>query len=290
MLAVGVAALLVAGALVLRDVLDDGGSDGGDGGGGELVVACVRELADACEALTGVADLRIEDPASTIASAGDVDAWVTFDPWPAVAATAEQRELFPGEPVAVATTGLLLLARTDDVPAACSAGVDWSCVATATGSNAAALASPTTAFGLLALGHAATEWAAVEQPGEALTRAEIEGAPFQAWLDGIQFGGDPLEDMLQIGRAGPVATATTQARHTVEVVPSREARNLGAVATSVDASIAVVVAGPAAERIARREPFLAALDALGYDRSTDAAARSLGLPSPGVLVALQELA
>lgn len=292
-LAVGIAALLIAGALFLRNVLEDDDGGGGEGeGGGELVVACVRELREACEALDGVSELRIGDPAATIeaAAAGEIDAWVTFDPWPAIAAEQERRDVFAGEPVAVATTGIVLLARTASLPPECDRTVDWSCVAAATGSNAAALPSPTTAFGLLALGHAAIGWAAVELAGEPLTRAEIEDTPFQAWVGRIAFGGDPLEDMLLLGRAGPVATAATQARHATDVVPSRESANLSPAPTTAAASITVVVAGPRADRIAGQEAFLVALDELGYDRSAAPDAATVGLPSPGVLVALQELA
>lgn len=289
-LAVGVAALLIAAALVARGALDDDG--GGDGGDGGLVVACVPELRQACEALTEVADLRVEGPAATIeaAVAGEIDAWVTLDPWPAMAAEQQRRDVLGGETVAVASTGAVLLARTAALPAGCAGTADWACVAGATGAAAPTLPRPDTALGALLLGHAARSWSAVARPGEPFAANEFTLPEFEAWLGSLRFAADPVADMIQLAPAGPVATATTGAVARTVVATSREAGQLAASPLAEPASIVVVVVGPAAERVAGQRGLHDALDALGYDELDDPAARTVGLPGPGVLLALQELA
>jgi hypothetical protein len=291
-LAVGVAALLIAGALFLRAVLDDD-SDASDGGNGrDLVVACVRELREACEALDGVSDLRIEDPAATIASAvaGEIDAWVTFDPWPEIATAQERRDVLGGEPVAVATTMLYLLARTDALPVSCNGEAEWACVADAAGSAGPALPLPDSALGALALGHAAAGWNHSVRDNAPFAANEFALPEFEDWLRRLTFVRDPVLDALQLGNAGPVAVTMTGAELATIVQPSPRAEPFDRSPTPVTALVAVVVAGPGAAGLADQESFREALDALGYDRADDPAVRTTGLPAPGVLLALQELA
>ena len=288
--AVAVAALLVAVAIVVRGALDDddtaGGGDGGDGpADDELVIACVRELREACDALDG--DVRVEDPAATIAEASDIDAWVTFDPWPAIAEAQEGRAVFGGEVVPVASSALVLLARTSALPDACGPEPDWACVAEP-GSNGPALPSADSALGRLLLGHAALGWSAVVRPGEPFARNEFQLPELDAWRQALEFVRDPVADMIQFGPAGPVATGTTRATFETVVQPSREADNLDATTTAVAATVAVVVVGRSADRVADDEGLRDGLTTLGWDLNPDAA--TTGLPNPGVLFALQEIA
>ena len=286
-LAVAVAALLVAVAVVVRGAIDDADDDGDNGDGpadDELVIACVRELRAACDALGP--DVRIEDPASTIAAADDIDAWVTFDPWPAIAEVQQGRPVFDDAPVAVAASDLLLVTRTAALPDACVPEPNWVCVTAS--ANAPALPREDTALGSLLLGHAALGWNAIERDGQSFARQEAESPEFDAWLQTVELGGDPLDDMLQIGRAGPVATGTTRATFDTVVPSTREAENLDATRTGVPASVAVIVAGPEAERVAGDDGLLGGLTDLGWDLDPEAA--TTGLPNPGVLFALQEIA
>jgi hypothetical protein len=285
-LAVAVAALLVAVAIVVRGALDDDGDEGPAEGGDELVIACVRELRAACEALD--ADVRIEDPAATIAAAEEVDAWVTFDPWPEIAAAAENRAVFGDEVVPVASTVLVLVTRTAAVPGSCGPEPDWVCVADATGSRAPTLPQPDSAFGTLALGFAARGWSAVERPGEPFARNEFELPQFDAWRRTLRFSTDPVADMIQLAPAGPVATATSRATFDTVVLGSREADALAATPTAVSATAAVIVVGPAADRVADDAGLTDGLVTLGWRLDPEAA--TTGLPNAGVLFALQEIA
>ena len=53
LLALAVALLMIAGALTLRNRIDDDGSEGSAGGGsGPVELVCATELRAACEALT----------------------------------------------------------------------------------------------------------------------------------------------------------------------------------------------------------------------------------------------
>ena len=285
-LAVAVAALLIAVAIVVRGALDDDSDDGpaGDGNDDELVIACVPELRAACERLDG--EVRIEAPAATIGSRGEVDAWITFDPWPDIAELRAGQPLFDEAPVAVAGTNLVLLTRTDALPDACSPAPDWVCVTES--DNEPALPGDDTALGALLLGHAALGWNLVVRNGQSFARQDAESAEFDAWLRSIDFGGDPVTDMVQIGRAGPAATGTTAATFEADVQTSREADNLAATPTPVAATAAVIAVGPAADRVADDADFRDGLVALGWRLDPDAA--TTGLPNAGVLFALQEIA
>jgi len=286
-LALAGAMVLVAAGVLARAAIDDGdddddGAGGSGGGGGDLVVACVPELRAACEALGGVDDLRVEPPGDTIAAGTGVDAWVTLDPWPAMS---------PGGPVAgdavpVASTPLVLLARTAALPSSCTGEPDWACVVDAPGAAAPALPDPASALGALVLGHAAAGWSAATRPGEPFARNEFELPEFQGWLARLDVAADPVADMLQLAPAGPVAAGTTGADLRTRVEPSPRAGGLDAVSTPVAATVAVVVVGPDAERVAGDAGFRAALQQAGWDLDPDAA--TAGLPAPGVLLALTE--
>jgi hypothetical protein len=262
------AVLLVASAVLVRRELDDGGgrAGGSPDPGRAVTVACVPELRQVCEGLAGV---RIEPPAATIAAAGEVDAWVTFDPWPAVA----RDVLAPARPVA--STDLVLVRRAGTGAAACE---EWACA----GGAGAALPPMTSALGLLALGNASLQWSHATRPGEPFARQELDLPEYRSWLDGIERRSrDPLLDMLQLGPAGPPATAALATDVAGRVEASRERGNLDAVRTG---TVVVVVAGPAADEIAGR--LAGPLADAGWSPVADG---SDGLPSAGVLRALQEV-
>jgi hypothetical protein len=275
-LALAVACLLVAGALAVRAALasDDDGDDNDDAsGGGDLVIACVPELRDACQTFDGDGtELRIEDPAATIADP-DVDAWITLDPWPAIAATDAGRDLFPTV-VPVAQTDLVLLAREQRVPDGCDP-LRWTCLVDDLGDDVA-VADPTTASGLLVLGFAAADF----HGGPNLASNDFDEADFADRFDALAVGGNPLGD-IRDGLPEPVATGA------LAVQLSRLGSRLDAFVESdgaFPATVAVVVAGREADRVAGEPSFTAALGEFGWDLRTDAA--TTGLPSPGVLFAL----
>ncbi len=282
-LAVAVACLLVALAIVVRGALDDDGDGDLDGRDdrptAELVVACVRELADACRGLD--ADVRVQDPAATVEDAGEVDAWVTLDPWPDIAELSDPSGRFDGDRIAVAASDLVLVVR-ESPGEGCA---DWSCAA----ERRPALPRGSSALGALLLGHAVLGWNDVEREGEPFARNEFDLPEFVAWLDRLDFRADPVLEMLQFGAAGPGATGTTRAAFETVVTPSPRSAGLGSFATDVRATVAVVVVGDAAERIAGSDALRDGLADLGWDVDVEPDATTTGLPNAGVLFALQEL-
>lgn len=272
------AILLVAVAVVVRGALDgdESGADLPDDDA-DLTVACVRELARACDALPG--DVRIEDPAATLGRVDEVDAWVTLDPWPAMARFTLGVP-FPGDAVGVATSPLLLLARTGAVPDGCEP-IAWTCLVDGLG-DGVVLPPSRTALGRLALGAAAEDFL----PG--FSRADLfDDAELGRRIDELGTAADPIADIFAFGPAGPKATATTGADLIARFDGRREDANFTRGAGARPVTIAVVVAGPAAGRVAAHPAFTDALADAGWtlaDGSTSA-----GLPEPGVLFALQEV-
>lgn len=266
-LALLAAVLLVVAAVIVRRELDepDPTEVTADDPSAEVVVACIPELRRLCEELEGV-DLRVEDPSETVADPS-VDAWVTFDPWPEIV----DGVLGAGEPVA--STDLVLVARTGGPAGDCT---DWACA------GAARAALPTTeALGLLVLGNASLQWSAGARPGEPFARQELDLPEYRAWLGGLdRTARDPLADMLQLGPAGPPATAATGVDVDDRVRGSREEANL---TTSRTGTLALVVTGRAASTVADR--LASPLGAQGWGP----AAGSEGLPNEGLLRAMNEV-
>jgi hypothetical protein len=288
-LALAAALLLIVLATVARRHLDDGGSGDGDGAG-RLVVACVPELADACAAIDD-AEVRVEAPDDTIAALGSgtgPDAWVTFDPWPAIADLDAGRPVLDATPVRVAATELRLLYRRSRVLGDCTeASATWACAA-GIDARRVVLPPPTTATGLLVLGHAAASYFHEVAGIDRFASNDFDDA-FRSWLAALGAGaGDPVDDMLVLGNAGPIATGATAADIAHRVAPSARAADLTASAAGVAMAADVVVAGPAAQRLAGDADLLAALAELGFDPAGDRPPASTA-PSAGVLVALRTL-
>lgn len=279
------AVLLIAAAVVVRTVLDDDDGGGGDDGGRELVVACIPELRDACEAIAGPVQLQVEGPDATIArlAAGeDLDAWVTFDPWPAMAEILEDRVAAQQVEV-VADTALSALVRIDTPPASCGPA-GWECLVESGGR--VTLPAASSALGALVLGWAASDWNASARGGEQFARAELDLPEFRSWLDAIEFVDDPIAEAFAFGPAGPQAIGTSLA-DVARIDGTREVGRLLPTPVPTVARIAVVLAGPEADRVAGDPAFTAALDEVGYD--TDGTQRSTGLPNPGLLIALRDV-
>jgi hypothetical protein len=284
------AVCLIAAAILARAVLtddDDDGGDSGDGdGGAELVVACIPELADACEEIDRDMDLSIEDPAVTIerlAAGEEIDAWVTLDPWPEMARfTVRDGQLDVVEPVAEQELATVVRSGFADE---CDAPPTWSCLQDANGRQAV-LQPPDSALGALATGAATADvFEAVTGTRQFAAQDIVAGGVADAYLQDYEFGRDPLAEMLQLGPAGPKATIALAAVATARIEGSREDGNLVVEQVRSEARVAVVVAGPRADRVAGEPGFTDTLVSLGWRLAADAA--TTGLPNAGVLVALQ---
>ena len=271
---------LIAAAIIGRALLTDDDGDGGDSGGDDgdgLVVACIPELREACEAIDRpIADLFVEDPGATIARIADgqrVDAWITFDPWPEMAGLIERRATFDVvEPVAA--TDLLLVAQTS---AADSSGCDelltWTCLVDELG-DAVAIPAVRSAVGALVAGQAATDFF-----GGPFASNDFAEPALADRLGALDVQRDPLGD-IRLGFPEPAATGALEVD-----LASLGSRSVVVGPSAAPATVAVVVAGPDADRVAGEPSFTEALAELGWDVSDDAA--TTGLPDAGVLVALQ---
>ena len=126
-----VAAVLVAGGLLIRS-----SRDGGDDT--DRLVWCEPELAAACEGLDGEVrsiaapvafDLLVAAPASDAP-----DVWVTIDPWPGMVDGARRRAgrspLFDDVSPAASTplTWVVWTERADPLTASCGAEPPWTCL------------------------------------------------------------------------------------------------------------------------------------------------------------------
>src|SRR4051794_5864948 len=85
---------MVGVSIVIRSAIDD---DGGSASpSGPVTIACVPELESACRALPDVT-VKVEDAATTAkalaAGKAAIDGWVTFDPWPTMAALLAQHDV-----------------------------------------------------------------------------------------------------------------------------------------------------------------------------------------------------
>lgn len=280
------AILLVVVAVVLRGVLDDdGGDDDRDpvDGGDEpsLVVACVPELEAAClELARDDAEVLIVTPTETITrlERGEhIDAWVTLDPWPAMAAfTLDDDPFLAGEPAAVASTELVLLTRTAAV-ADCAEPVTWTCAVDTLGDDAA-LPIAFSTLRPFVLGQAVTDWFGATPATNDFGEPAIDDRLGEVGTP----AGDPLRD-IKDGLPQPSATG----------VLATQLRALGSRLTDfttspsgVPVTVAAVVVGPEADRVAGEPAFTGILEATGW--TIDPAAATTGLPDPGVLVALSD--
>jgi hypothetical protein len=130
--AVVAAVTMIVVSLFIRSRLDDDNKSNGDrpDDGGRPVVACVTELADACQAAYGDSvELRVEDARTTATAlakgSSDLDAWVTMAGWPELLSA---KGIDPPLAVTpVASTPLVLAAVKERVATLACASSGWSC-------------------------------------------------------------------------------------------------------------------------------------------------------------------
>jgi hypothetical protein len=283
---VGAVALVVA-AVVVRRALDDDASGPGSTGGDRVVAACAPELEDACRANARIDEVRVLDPADAIeaAVAGEVDAWVTLDPWPAMALQ-DHRDDFFGQTALVASSPLVLAVAPNQFGGTCSTAATWECV-TDEKPRQVSLPSLDTTLGPLVFGWAVTDWNTTARDGQPFASQEFDLPEFRDFERTLDAGSDdPILEAIQFFPARSVAIGITDAAYREEIEPSRQAGSFTRSTATAAASVAVVVVGPAAERVAGEPGFHRSLTEDGW--TLDTTTGSTGLPSAGVLFALQE--
>ena len=250
LLAVIGAVAMIGGAVLVRGIItgEDGGGGSGSGGGGgdgDTHLVCVPELEAACAALAGQDDsisFEVEDAGATAdrltapdfdPAAGDVDGWVTLNPWPALVDLRREINQDPavlGDPSAVlATSPLDLVGPTERldplVGEVCDAAPEtpvWRCFGDNAGRawddlpggdpgwgtvNVGFPDPAQSATGLLVLGQASAEYFGA-LGGTTFARNDFD-AGFSGWLGGIEdsspnlpsTAGTPLDQLLSVGPA-----------------------------------------------------------------------------------------
>jgi hypothetical protein len=181
------AILLVVAAVLVRSAID--GDGGGSGSGGAIAIACPPELADACRALGGGYDVRVQPAAETAdalavarsAEDAGVDVWLVPRPWAewvsaerddAEGADAAGGEAVVGEPSEVIARSPVAIVAYGERAGALESGIcggtlAWRCLGDAAdrpwgdvggqpawGRVKAGLSDPTTSTGMIVLGGA----------------------------------------------------------------------------------------------------------------------------------------
>jgi hypothetical protein len=279
-LAVLVAIGMVAGAIYIRDRIDDDGGGGGGGNGGAQLV-CDPVLEAACRAVSG--DVVVEDAATTAervigADSFEGDGWVTAGPWPAMVdelrETAGRTPLF-GDGGRVVASSRMAVVGPAETPG------PWRAVGDAVGGSDLRLGwrDPASGLGVLQVGAFAVGF--FDGPDFATNDFD---AAFRSYLEGIEdeaeVARNPLERRLQQGVSFAAAVVSFQAeaeRLLEEAAPGRRG-DLQPLYPDPVVAVEAVLAGTEDGAGDLRE----SLNEQGWDVPAD---RS-GLPSPGVLAAL----
>jgi hypothetical protein len=279
-LAVLVAIGMVAGAIYIRDRIDDDGGGGAGGNGGAQLV-CDPVLEAACRAVSG--DVVVEDAATTAervigADSFEGDGWVTAGPWPAMVdalrETAGRTPLF-GDGGRVVASSRMAVVGPAETPG------PWRAVGDAVGGSDLRLGwrDPASGLGVLQVGAFAVGF--FDGPDFATNDFD---AAFRSYLEGIEdeaeVARNPLERRLQQGVSFAAAVVSFQAeakRLLEEAAPGRRG-DLQPLYPDPVVAVEAVLAGTEDGAGDLRE----SLNEQGWDVPAD---RS-GLPSPGVLAAL----
>jgi hypothetical protein len=279
-LAVLVTIGMVAGAIYIRDRIDDDGGGGAGGNGGAQLV-CDPVLEAACRAVSG--DVVVEDAATTAervigADSFEGDGWVTAGPWPAMVdelrETAGRTPLF-GDGGRVVASSRMAVVGPAETPG------PWRAVGDAVGGSDLRLGwrDPASGLGVLQVGAFAVGF--FDGPDFATNDFD---AAFRSYLEGIEdeaeVARNPLERRLQQGVSFAAAVVSFQAeaeRLLEEAAPGRRG-DLQPLYPDPVVAVEAVLAGTEDGAGDLRE----SLNEQGWDVPAD---RS-GLPSPGVLAAL----
>ena len=202
LLALALAVAMVAGALFIRDRLDDDGSQASEGGSGNgndgrgALVVCVTELADACEALRADgAETRVEPAGTTfdalVDGTAELDGWLTIAPWPAMVEGALSRNGRPAvfeEPEAdpLARTPIVLVGVAEELEGLgfiCNGAAYWRCIGEHLGQvRPAHDPADRSATGLLVLASAVTDFFG----GVPSASNDFDEPAFQTWFTELE--------------------------------------------------------------------------------------------------------
>ncbi|HMK10420.1 MAG TPA: hypothetical protein VK461_02435 [Acidimicrobiales bacterium] len=287
--ALAVAVLMIAGAVVLRNHIDDdSGSSGGasDGGSETVALTCATELAVVCNALVeadpsvratvepaGVTADKLEATSGAIEG---MDGWLVEAPWPDIVDGARQSS---GTPSAFATTSdvlarsPLVMAMWNDrlaalLPNCANGALTWKCVSEVAGEKWSSIGGESAwqtvkpgfadpiddGVGALVLAQAASSFLGTTN----LSRSDFETDEFQNWITQLA-GAVPqnptFEDMLAIGQSAVDVVGTTEAEAGPALASSRDKDKITitypAPMATADVVLASVDGASGGERLAR---------------------------------------
>ncbi len=316
--AVLAAVVMIGAGLWIRSAREQKTVATGSSGGSarEVKVACVTELQDACIAAAAVdsrIDLRIEDAAATAVSIAqgraDLDGWITLEPWGQIANELAGSNVVQENPAAMGNTQLVLAMvkeRAAALAQTCPAAtIDWNCLVQHLdqpwstvpgadplwGSITLGLPDRDTAVGLLLLGSAASTFFGrsdfatndFSQPGfdqfrAAVVRAEKESPPFTQFVQ--QF---PAAYSAVGATEADTTTGLGVHAPDVQIIRGDPAATTGAVGYTLARSAHDGEVKAFALSRAMR-------DALASEGWSPDGPPGNGLPNPGVLLALSDLA
>ncbi|HEX2850259.1 MAG TPA: hypothetical protein VHN98_06890 [Acidimicrobiales bacterium] len=298
LLAVLGAVLMIVAAVVVRARIDssgDGGSNGGSGSSGNGTVVCDAALGDACpssatrEAATDTADRLL-----AVRGAAPLATWLTAGPWASmVDATRKvqsQSSLF-GREAAVASTPLVAVVRKGRL--SCRP-VTWKCIGDASMTQPAiAVAAPDarTSIGLLVRVAAVSGFLGAPPDSIADVRDNADATTWLGTLedrinDARNRGSTDLDTWISIFPASSDVFLTTQAEANAVVRGSRVGSDVDIVVPSPQVYVEAGVADTGSRRFDSTK-LRELLTKAGWDPG--AAKVDTGLPSPDVLLALQQV-
>jgi len=294
-LAIAGAVLMIVVAIIIRSAIDSDSSSSTDSSTG--TIACITELADACNALTGVT-VRVED-ASVTAKAiakgtANIDAWVTLDPWPEIANQLAKRAVADAGN-RIARTDLLIAIvgeRAAPLATTCGGTINWRCLGDAIGrpwtdiggqaewgTVKAGVPSTTTAEGLIFLGHASSGYFGTEN----FATNDFDDA-FLVWKSKVTATPASFTTFIQQFPAAFSAVGATK----VDITAGTGTRPVTSIDAAPSADAVVVIAPVGGHKVPSATNALKdRLRSAGW--STDNLASPSGLPSAGVLLALSGL-
>ena len=304
LLAVLAAIGMIAGAFVYRYGVPGGGSDGnggaggGDGDGGESAIVCAAELGAAvCDAIDGAVVEPAGETADRLIAArtteeSAIGGWVAPGPWPAMVDDARTRasrpKLFATSSTALADAPIVAVIRKGQQPAGCAPEVTWKCLGDAAQAPTFRIGgdAPTTSTGLFLRAAAVsgffgrTDWAINDLDEQPESRT---------WLDNLNqrlaqapgFGAGSLESFrLQRGSASVYVSGGAAANN--------QGGNVEFDVRTPTPAVTVAVAYTRAARNGRDLDVGRLRDPLGQAGwQVRPNAKTEGLPSPGVLLALR---
>lgn len=296
---------MVVAAVVIRQALDDDGSDPGRGGNGDVVLVCATDLLDACNALDGGIEVRAQTAADTASAiddgslADDVDGWITTSAWVEVVDSRAPDALDDAEALATSPTVVATApGRFETISDLCDGDDVWACLGGAAGADWAdlgdgshpewrelkvGLTDPDSAMGLSVLASASAGFFGTTT----FAANDAAFSEFEGWLSTLaepSAAGDPDPARTLATRPG-----TYSAAGSVAAVAERfDARGVQAIEPQTAVAATVVIVGlQGGDGLPDVDPVRDALVDDGWSRaSDDDRAPTL---KPGVMAALHTL-